>query len=143
MAAIDPFADVRGKTIGELTAEQKDLATELWLRTQIGPSETYWHPHLQALFRVIDRLRADPHQAEWVAVAEAAGVVGRSGPDVDPGPLCQALDRLSAAIMQDTDFVPEAKTLATAPKILNNNDAAMWVLGWNECRDAMLAPKGG
>jgi hypothetical protein len=55
----DPFADIRDKRIGELNPEQFDRATELWLREQIGPSETYWHPHLQSLFRVIDRLRAD------------------------------------------------------------------------------------
>lgn len=55
----DPFADLRGKRMGELTAEQTDRANELWLREQIGPwEERYWYPHLQALFRVIDRLRA-------------------------------------------------------------------------------------
>lgn len=56
---IDPFADVRGKRMSELGEEQTDRAKELWLREQIGPSETYWHPHLRTLFRVIDRLRAD------------------------------------------------------------------------------------
>lgn len=56
--AVDPFADVRNKRVGELNAEQFDRATELWLRAQIGPSEAYWYPHLQTLFRVIDRLRA-------------------------------------------------------------------------------------
>ena len=54
----DPFADLRGKRMSELTAEQTDRANELWLREQIGPREDYWYPHLQALFRVIDRLRA-------------------------------------------------------------------------------------
>lgn len=53
----DPFSDIRDKRMGELDAEQKDRATELWLRIQIGPSERYWYRHLQALFRVIDRLR--------------------------------------------------------------------------------------
>jgi hypothetical protein len=55
----DPFQDVRDKRIGELNEEQTDRATELWLRTQIGPGERFWYPHLQALFRVIDRLRAE------------------------------------------------------------------------------------
>lgn len=54
----DPFADLRDKRMGELNAEQTDRATEMWLREQIGPSQAYWYPHLQALFRVIDRLRA-------------------------------------------------------------------------------------
>ena len=54
----DPFADLRDKCMGELTTEQADRANELWLREQIGPREDYWYPHLQALFRVIDRLRA-------------------------------------------------------------------------------------
>ena len=54
----DPFADLRGKRMSELTAEQTDRSNELWLREQIGPWEGYWYPHLQALFRVIDRLRA-------------------------------------------------------------------------------------
>lgn len=53
----DPFADIRDKRMSELDAEQKDRAQELWLREQIGPSESYWRPHLQALFRVIDRMR--------------------------------------------------------------------------------------
>ena len=54
----DPFADIRDKRMGELNAEQTDRATELWLREQIGPREDYWYPHLQTLFRIIDRLRA-------------------------------------------------------------------------------------
>ena len=53
----DPFADVRDKRVSELTAEQYDRATELWLRSQIGPSESYWFGHLQVLFKIIDRLR--------------------------------------------------------------------------------------
>lgn len=56
----DPFADVRDKRVSELTAEQYDRATELWLRSQIGPSESYWFGHLQVLFKIIDRLRAAP-----------------------------------------------------------------------------------
>lgn len=58
--AEDPFADVRDKRVSELTAEQYDRATELWLRSQIGPSESYWFGHLQVLFKIIDRLRAAP-----------------------------------------------------------------------------------
>lgn len=54
----DPFYDIRDMRMGELDAEQTDRANELWLREQIGPTERYWHPHLQALFRIIDRLRA-------------------------------------------------------------------------------------
>lgn len=55
----DPFEQVRGKRMGELTPEQTDLATELWLRQQIGPSSGYWFGHITALTRIIDRLRAD------------------------------------------------------------------------------------
>lgn len=55
----DPFADVRDKRVCELNREQMDRATELWLRKQIGPNEKYWYPHLQTLFRIIDRLREE------------------------------------------------------------------------------------
>ena len=55
----DPFEDVRNKRMGELNSEQTYRAIELWLREKIGPSETFWYPLLQALFRVIDALRAD------------------------------------------------------------------------------------
>lgn len=54
----DPFADIRDKRMSELNEEQTLRATELWLRTNIGPSESYWYPHLQVLFRIIDKLRA-------------------------------------------------------------------------------------
>ncbi len=68
--ATDPFADIRNKRMGELSPEQKDRSTELWLRQQIGPSESYWHPHLKALFRVIDRLR-EQAQTQDEALAAA------------------------------------------------------------------------
>ena len=35
--------------------------------------------------------------------------------------------------------VPPAANISTAPACLNTNDKAMWVNGWNECRDAMIA----
>jgi hypothetical protein len=58
----DPFADVRFKTIGQLTDEQKDRAYELWLREQIGHN---WplRDVCESLLRVIDRLRAAPQVA--------------------------------------------------------------------------------
>ena len=34
---------------------------------------------------------------------------------------------------------PEKATVNNAPKVLNLNDQAMWAIGWNECRDAVLA----
>lgn len=33
--------------------------------------------------------------------------------------------------------LPEIKDMHNAPQFLNLNDRAMWVIGWNECRDAM------
>ena len=35
-------------------------------------------------------------------------------------------------------YIPQTQTISTAPQQLNTNDRAMWCLGWNECRDAML-----
>lgn len=57
MTTCDPFADIRDKRMSELNEEQTLRATELWLRTNIGPSEGYWYPHLQVLFKIIDSLR--------------------------------------------------------------------------------------
>ncbi len=34
---------------------------------------------------------------------------------------------------------PAYATLASAPTVLNTNDRAMWVIGWNECLDAIAA----
>jgi Lar family restriction alleviation protein len=33
---------------------------------------------------------------------------------------------------------PGARSVFQAPKVLNGNDKAYWVLGWNECREAFL-----
>lgn len=57
-AMSDPFASVRDKRMNELTDEQKDVAHELWLREQMGPS---WplRETLEAVLRVVDRLRVD------------------------------------------------------------------------------------
>lgn len=38
--------------------------------------------------------------------------------------------------IQDAGQLPEIKDMLNAPQILNNDDRAFWVLGWNECRDA-------
>ncbi len=37
---------------------------------------------------------------------------------------------------------PPPANLSTAPAPLNTNDRAMWVLGWNECRDSVIAAHG-
>lgn len=55
--------------MGELNDEQADRARELWLREQIGPQERYWYQQLEALFRIIDRLRAVPAEPEPEPVA--------------------------------------------------------------------------
>lgn len=59
---IDPFADVRNQAMGDLTAEQQDRVWELWLRENTGAMPEYYIDHLQVLFRVIDRLRAEIEQ---------------------------------------------------------------------------------
>jgi len=62
--------------------------------------------------------------------------VGNDGFNMD---LC---DRCLAKVKKAIDIVkrgetplcaPAMMTMANAPKILNNSDKAMWVLGWNEC----------
>lgn len=53
----DPFVDVRGKPMSELTAEQQLFATELRLREQIESMPTYHRAHYEVLFWHIDRLR--------------------------------------------------------------------------------------
>lgn len=57
-AEVDPFADVRDKRMSELTDEQKDRALELWSRQQKGWFSSEQAQRMDALFRVIDRLRA-------------------------------------------------------------------------------------
>ena len=58
----DPFADVRGKRMSELTEEQRDRAQELWLRENAWTFGRYYADREDALFpsifRVINRLRA-------------------------------------------------------------------------------------
>lgn len=57
----DPFADIRGKRMDELSQEQRDRALELWLREQYRSFGEYFSDRSDALFpslfRVIDRLR--------------------------------------------------------------------------------------
>lgn len=77
---IDPFADLRDKRMGELDQEQKDRAYEKWAREQIGHG---WplKDVLEAMFRVIDRLREQkpskmpipPAGADALDVAHAEG----------------------------------------------------------------------
>ncbi len=55
--AIDPFADVRDKRLSELTPEQQDLAMELWVRNEIQSFDAQSRGRLEALLRVMDRLR--------------------------------------------------------------------------------------
>ena len=38
---------------------------------------------------------------------------------------------------------PALASIESAPACLNMNDKAMWVTGWNECRDAIAARPGG
>ena len=38
---------------------------------------------------------------------------------------------------------PALASIESAPTCLNMNDKAMWVTGWNECRDAIAARPGG
>ena len=76
----DVFEDVRDKALSELTDEQKDLAYELWLRTNLGSMTAYHQQHYSSLLKVIDRLRE--HQTpEWFD---------------EPFPLLQALTGLVA-----------------------------------------------
>lgn len=55
----DYFAEIRDKRMGELNPRQERLATELWLRQQIGPSSGYWYSHVKALLDTIDGLRSE------------------------------------------------------------------------------------
>lgn len=54
----DPFAEIRGKTMGELTPEQHNLAIELWAREQRMSFTYYYRDLFDHVFKVIDRLRA-------------------------------------------------------------------------------------
>lgn len=57
----DPFADIRNKRMSELSEEQRDRATELWLRENALTFGRYYSEGKDALFpslfREIDRLR--------------------------------------------------------------------------------------
>lgn len=48
--------------------------------------------------------------------------------------------RASLSASTPSAAVPGKASLADAPKVLNINDRAMWVLGWNECVAAMATP---
>lgn len=79
----DAFADVRDKRQSELNDEQKDRALELWAREQKGWLGSEQAQRMDALFRVIDRLRASkpvprkvpipPPPADVLSVAHAEG----------------------------------------------------------------------
>lgn len=73
----DPFAEVRGKRMSELSPEQQDLAHELWLRDNVRSFLDYYWSRPDSLFpsvfRVIDRLRTALQGAqETRPVAELA-----------------------------------------------------------------------
>ena len=53
-----------------------------------------------------------------------------------PQPAAQAAPTFAAKL-------PSPANVGTAPKCLNLNDQAMWVLGWNECLDAARAAQKG
>ena len=53
-----------------------------------------------------------------------------------PQPAAQAAPTFAAKL-------PSPANVGTAPKCLNLNDQAMWVLGWNECLDAAIAAQKG
>ena len=59
--------------------------------------------------------------------------------------LAQLAARLQAAQAAPVDAakLPSPANVGAAPKCLNLNDQAMWVLGWNECLDAARAAQGG
>lgn len=56
-AANDPFADIRDKRLSRLNDEQKDRAMELWARQNWVWEDERVRSILQAMARVIDRLR--------------------------------------------------------------------------------------
>ena len=54
----------------------------------------------------------------------------------------RAARRAAQSAPVDAAKLPSPANVGTAPKCLNLNDQAMWVLGWNECLDAARAAQG-
>lgn len=56
-----------------------------------------------------------------------------------------AIQQAAGAVPEGWRLVPvERASISDAPKILNANDKAFWVIGWNECVAAIAASgKGG
>lgn len=53
----DVFDEIKGKRMSELSEFQTDIAYEMWLRDNIGWFEDYHRVQIEALLRIIDRLR--------------------------------------------------------------------------------------
>jgi hypothetical protein len=51
--------------------------------------------------------------------------------------------KIAALQPQPVQRRPALASIESAPACLNMNDKAMWVTGWNECRDAIAARPGG
>ena len=58
-------------------------------------------------------------------------------------PLYAAPQPAAQAAPVDAAKLPSPANAGAAPKCLNLNDQAMWVLGWNECLDAARDAQGG
>jgi len=86
MSTPDPYAEIRGKRLSELTPEQRDLANEMWLRQNYSSFGHYHWGHEDALFpsvlRYIDSLRAQiasmdapqPKPVAWASPNEEGGI---------------------------------------------------------------------
>ena len=81
----------------------------------------FWQQHTQA--DALSMTMAELHNDVELVIRAARGAA-------------QAAPKFAAKL-------PSPANLGTAPKCLNLNDQAMWVLGWNECLDAARAAQKG
>lgn len=67
----DPFAAVRGVSMGDLSPEDQDLAHELWMRENLAAMQPHYREAMQRLFNVIDRLREGPSNTTGLSLTQA------------------------------------------------------------------------
>ena len=90
--------DPRGKALRDLLDFWH--GGHLTVRSEAGGA---WEAAVQAGEQAL--LTADPHREHWTAIAKAAEAIGAS-PNCTPAQadqFCQAIDRLSAAIMGEVE----------------------------------------
>jgi hypothetical protein len=116
------------------------------LRAELDRVTTLAHGQHVELYNARLALAALKQQEPVAAVCDCEGTTDDEGL-----PLHYALLQLHNALSPGTMVylaagaqpAPEPAHIQMAPGCLNTNDKAFWVIGWNECRAAMLKAQKG